>query len=347
MKSMQKCLLITGMHRSGTSALTGVISKLNVHLGRELMPSNTDNPKGFFENQKIYEFNEKVLKQLKSSWDDIFVSNKLPTKSIQYLDELKEIIIDEFGQSDFFAIKDPRICLLFPLYSQVLKSLNIEIMVIISWRNPLEVANSLHKRNTFSYSKSFILWTKYFLFGEYYSRNHKRVFVLFDNVVLNPYSSIKNISDKLELNFSQLLETHKEEIEDFVDPDLKHNNVDVKVESDECPKFIKKIMKYQNSFGSEAIYERLDLLREIFCEYEEMTSLPQIVLDHTKELQTKEEKIAEQSKLIQNKDHRIQALKNRLTKELQAKEEKIAEQSKLIQNKERRIQSLENSLTYL
>ena len=53
----QTCILILGMHRSGTSALTGVLSLLDVYLGSELMPASEDNKKGYFENKNLYRIN--------------------------------------------------------------------------------------------------------------------------------------------------------------------------------------------------------------------------------------------------------------------------------------------------
>jgi hypothetical protein len=41
-------LIILSMHRSGTSALTGVLNLMGVSLGKELLQPQPDNPKGFF-----------------------------------------------------------------------------------------------------------------------------------------------------------------------------------------------------------------------------------------------------------------------------------------------------------
>ena len=49
-------LIITGMHRSGTSALAGMFAKAGAMLGDDLMPAAEDNPLGFWENNKAYFF---------------------------------------------------------------------------------------------------------------------------------------------------------------------------------------------------------------------------------------------------------------------------------------------------
>ena len=55
---MQKCIVVLGMHRSGTSVLMGVLSMLGVELGLNLMAPTEGNPRGYFENQSICELND-------------------------------------------------------------------------------------------------------------------------------------------------------------------------------------------------------------------------------------------------------------------------------------------------
>jgi len=58
------------MHRSGTSALAGVLKILGLESGGNLMKPLDSNPKGFFENEKIFEINDGILHSLHSRWDD-------------------------------------------------------------------------------------------------------------------------------------------------------------------------------------------------------------------------------------------------------------------------------------
>ena len=60
---MKHCIFILGMHRSGTSALSGVINALGLDLGTNLMQADVYNPKGYFENMLVYEFNRSILEE--------------------------------------------------------------------------------------------------------------------------------------------------------------------------------------------------------------------------------------------------------------------------------------------
>ncbi|HHL31029.1 MAG TPA: hypothetical protein ENJ41_00490, partial [Oceanospirillales bacterium] len=80
----------------------------------DTMPKREDNPKGFFENHKIYSFNQKLLEENKVSWDEYqFTINDLSAEQLRaYVDRAKEIITEEFNFVNLFFIKDPRMCLL-------------------------------------------------------------------------------------------------------------------------------------------------------------------------------------------------------------------------------------------
>jgi len=60
----QISIIVLGMHRSGTSALTGCLNILGVNLGERLerlMSAHEDNPKGYWENEKVISINEAIF----------------------------------------------------------------------------------------------------------------------------------------------------------------------------------------------------------------------------------------------------------------------------------------------
>ena len=71
MNKRKKILIVLGMHRSGTSALAGLLSHLSIPMGDNLMtPVEGENDKGFFEDEEIVELNDQLLSKLGMSWDD-------------------------------------------------------------------------------------------------------------------------------------------------------------------------------------------------------------------------------------------------------------------------------------
>ncbi|HLA78133.1 MAG TPA: sulfotransferase family protein, partial [Vicinamibacteria bacterium] len=63
-------VVVLGMHRSGTSALTGLLGLLGVELGSNLHPANEFNQAGYFEHLDLLDVHERLFRALGSSWDD-------------------------------------------------------------------------------------------------------------------------------------------------------------------------------------------------------------------------------------------------------------------------------------
>lgn len=63
-------ILVVGMHRSGTSALTRVISLLGADLPTNLALENADNETGHWESRDIYRLNGDMMASAGRTWKD-------------------------------------------------------------------------------------------------------------------------------------------------------------------------------------------------------------------------------------------------------------------------------------
>jgi len=142
----RKCILVLGMHRSGTSALAGSLHLMGLDFGKSIVSPSFDNPKGFFENEKIQALNDKIFDAVGISWDSpgFLPENWLKNSSIKKLEkEAVKLLNVEFPKSETFVIKDPRICHLYPFWEKVLTNQKIDTLGLIILRSPLEIAQSL------------------------------------------------------------------------------------------------------------------------------------------------------------------------------------------------------------
>ncbi len=225
----KKALIILGSDRSGTSALGGVLNNLGISMGKVLMPPAEENPKGFYENVDVTEFNDKtLLPAINSSWDDITplhtrVVNCL-LKRFDMIEKATSIIESHYSSDIIFGVKDPRMSVLFLFWERVFRILNIEINVILPYRNPIEVALSLQRRNNFSIEKGMLLWSQRSLYAEFYSRDYKRVFVSYDDLLNRTDNIIDKISHSLDVQFPKDYQEVKSRITDFLDSKLRHHN---------------------------------------------------------------------------------------------------------------------------
>jgi GT2 family glycosyltransferase len=161
-------IIVLGMHRSGTSALTQLISTLGYNAGNNLMPANFDNPKGYWEDLDIYQLNNDILSFLFLTWDQ---TEEFNYRKINILNKIIgekfhkrgcSIISKKLKYSSKIVIKDPRFCILLPFWNSILRELKCETHYILSVRNPIDVAISIKKRNNLSMEESLKLWYYYY-----------------------------------------------------------------------------------------------------------------------------------------------------------------------------------------
>ncbi len=220
-------ICVLGMHRSGTSAMAGVLNILGVPLGKKLLQPAEDNPKGFYENEKITYFNDsELLPKLNTNWHDVNIVppdliRNLASENPEIIEKAVKILNEEFSDTELLGIKDPRMCVIFPFWEDVLQKFGCEIKAIFIFRNPFEVAHSLFHRNGFLLRKSLLLWAKHVLYAEYYSRKYDRVFVAFDDLLNKPEAVIEKITSSLNIELS-LDNSMMEEIKRFLDNNLKN-----------------------------------------------------------------------------------------------------------------------------
>lgn len=253
----QTCILIPGMHRSGTSAISGVLNILGIYHGSKLMPEASDNSKGFYENQLLYEINKTMLQEMGSNWQDIFFTEE-KLKLLNDTSKLEQLLQEEFRYSQYFTIKDPRLAYLFPVYGKALKNLDINLKVILPLRNPLEVAASLKARNGFSEEKSMLLWLHHFLLAERFSRGYPRVFTTFDQLVEDPECVVQMIDDHLGIDLTGIYADKKEQVKEFLTPRMKHHSIPGFNLSSRVPAEIRDIVSIFDKLNSGDYTERFD-----------------------------------------------------------------------------------------
>ena len=196
------CILVLGMHRSGTSAMSGLLQKLGYDLGQDLMESNIYNQSGYYENNKVVNLNDQLLDQSQSSWHDLsyeLITDNCQIDTDDFLDKLNKIIKTEFDSISKIAIKDPRIALFLPNWLQALIKLGFNLKIVICLRDVRQVARSLWQRNRFPYEKSLSLWLIYNLLIEKYSRGHDRIFVNYNSLLENPEHFVKKLGIDLSM----------------------------------------------------------------------------------------------------------------------------------------------------
>ncbi len=190
------------MHRSGTSAVTGALRLRGFELGRDLMAPAADNPKGFWEHAGVVAIHEKLLSALGSAWND---PRPLPAgwsqseAAARAAAELEALLREEFGESPLWAVKDPRLCRLLPLWLPVLKRMDVRPAALFVTRDPREVAASLRARNQWPEGLSRLLWIQHLLDAEAASRGLERVALSYGAMLDSPRTVLEEALLALDL----------------------------------------------------------------------------------------------------------------------------------------------------
>jgi hypothetical protein len=220
-------VIVLGMHRSGTSALAGMLSMLGIQFGKSLFPPRADNPKGFWEHREIVDLNDRLLMALGSTWDDI----RLPPSSwwcdeglLPFRAQISQTLRRDFTTARLWGIKDPRLCRLVPLWSDLLDQLGCRICFILIHRHPLEVAHSLRRRDGFDVRKSGLLWLQHNLLSEMWTRGQPRLFVSYDQILEHPDAMSVKISDLISQPAELLAPQQMDAVRGFLSADLRHNH---------------------------------------------------------------------------------------------------------------------------
>src|SRR5579864_242270 len=185
--SQRHAILVLGMHRSGTSAVSGVVSGLGVAAPKTLAPANAWNPRGYFESARIFGAHNELFAAVGSRWDDWrqLDPQRLAAETERRRPNIRKLLIEEFGDEPFILLKDPRMCRFIPFTLSILAELEIGAIAILPVRNPLEVAASLKRRDGIALAKSILLWLRYVLDAEFYSRNLPRYFWQYEKFVVD------------------------------------------------------------------------------------------------------------------------------------------------------------------
>jgi hypothetical protein len=221
-------ILVLGVHRSGTSALTQVLGLCGASMPETLMQPTAINPRGFFESQRIFELHEELLGELGSSWHDLApLPNGWMSSSMaaNYVDKMVDLVASEYGDASLFIVKDPRICRLIPFWLAVLEKMEILPHFVLPIRNPMEVAGSLEKAEGLDPQHGLLLWLNGVLQAEYDSRGYPRCFVDYEALLANWRGVVEKVSSDLSITFPRLGRRSSVEIDSFLDVHLRNHSV--------------------------------------------------------------------------------------------------------------------------
>jgi hypothetical protein len=219
-------LVITGMHRSGTSALARSCNLLGVDLGDDFIPTQPDNRSGFWEDASVKDADDAALAAHGMLWDDVGPPPEPWHDGFggeHVRERLRETLVALSARGALCGVKDPRISRLLPLWLPLLDPLDVVPVFLLALREPREVARSLARREGLGEARALLLWLRYTLEAERATRGRRRAIVCFDDLLEDWRGTLDRVARTAGIRWPVPYDAAAEPIGRFLDPTLKHH----------------------------------------------------------------------------------------------------------------------------
>jgi len=225
-RAIDLVVLVAGMHRSGTSAVTGTLHRLGVPAAGTPMSATPENPRGYYESVAVMESHDAFLSAIASHWTDpepIAPDLFQTAEGALWTADLAALITTDFlAAGQVFSIKDPRLCRLIPLWRAAFARLGATPRVLIPLRHPRAVAASLLERRGIDEERALALWLTHVLETERNTRDLVRAFVDYDCLLDDPLHTVERLVDQLAVREQVDIDAAWPSVEDFLTAELRH-----------------------------------------------------------------------------------------------------------------------------
>lgn len=229
-------VMVLGMHRSGTSAVTRILNLLGCALPEKLIGPGDGNILGHWEALDAVELNDQILASAGSTWEDWGPINDDWRRSgvrSEMLARVSALVRQHAALGPLFALKDPRLCRLADLWLEGMDAAEVEPLVILMVRNPLEVVRSLESRDLMNPGYGQLLWLRHVLDAEFASRGRKRVVCRYDQMMRNWAGMIARIKSGLGLSLPRNSPAARAEVDAFLTTEQRHQALDLEAALDD------------------------------------------------------------------------------------------------------------------
>ncbi|MFA6031471.1 MAG: hypothetical protein WC889_01040 [Myxococcota bacterium] len=266
-------ILVLGMHRSGTSAITRVLNLLGCVLPDKLIGAGDGNELGHWESVAAVTLNNEILVSAGSSWEDWGPINedwRASALRAAMLDRVADVVNGHAALGPLFALKDPRLCRLADLWLEGMAAAGVEPLAILMLRHPGEVAASLENRDLMATGYGQLLWLRHVLDSECFSRGTRRVVCRYDQLMHDWPGTIDRIKANLDIALPRNSPVAHAEVESFLTGKQRHHDAGAEatlgnVGTSVWLKRTFEILREWSEQGeNEADYPELDRMRDEF-----------------------------------------------------------------------------------
>ena len=187
----RRLAVVLGMHRSGTSALTGMLAQAGLDVPDDLMdrPDDVINLKGYWESEGLMQVNDRLFEAFGLHWSS---SDRMPVnwwttpQAVVWRRELIRQLTQTCRGTQHPVIKDPRMCVLMAGMRPLLNAAVVDFCFFLPIRHPMEVARSLQTAQGTSLGRGLALWFAHVREAERQTRGLRRLILSFNDLLREP-----------------------------------------------------------------------------------------------------------------------------------------------------------------
>ena len=208
---MSNVLIVTGMHRSGTSLTASFVRSLGIDVGDNLLLGDAYNPKGYFEDVDFVQLQRSMLQACCNREEEGWIdwgwtkSEHLDRSALSdYILPAQDLIdrrMRDCSESAVWGWKDPRTTLLLDFWQELLP----EARYLLVYRFPWDVVDSIGRLNSVAFHnrsewaiKVWEFYNRHLL--EFYHKNRERCILMsIDRCVREPEKLVRLLEEKFNL----------------------------------------------------------------------------------------------------------------------------------------------------
>jgi len=225
-------VMVLGMHRSGTSLCSHILSALGVDMADQLGADGSpafDNPKGHWERWEIVDLHDRILGQLNRAYGVPMHDFGFPVAwwadpgVAQLRREIVGFLRGRMGEG-YFGFKDPRTVRLMPLWYQVVNELKLEPKIVFCLRNPAQVARSLQVRDGLDPEIGEARWFSYVVDFFRYTGGYDFCVIDYETWFNDAATNVDRLNNFLRLDWHQTTLDLELTVAGIVEAQLRHDD---------------------------------------------------------------------------------------------------------------------------
>jgi len=228
----KRLVIVAGVGRSGTSLFTTILGMTGFHVPQPEVKADSTNPKGFGEPQWVVDFHGRNLRSRRVSvWDSrpaAWEDTARAADDRKTFAELKSWLAVQFVGRDSVVVKDPRIGWFLPLWEKAATELGVDVSFASLLRHPAEAVSSAIKwyGDWQSPASRTLSWVNVMLETEYATRDSRRVFVRYDDLLADWSGEMSRVGEALDIPvLREIPDEVRRQVDEFVDPTLHRQKV--------------------------------------------------------------------------------------------------------------------------